>query len=48
MDFAPLLHAMMIIFGFGLVFLTIMGFEQYYLINQKQEPYDLKETIANI
>ena len=48
MDLAPLLHALMIIIGFGIVFLIIMGLEHYYLIKQKQEAYDLKETIANI
>ena len=43
-----LIHALLIIFSFGAIFLIIMTIEHKVLIKQGQAGYDLPETAANI
>ena len=41
-------HAMLIIMSFGVVFVLFMWLEHRILIRQGKEPYDLRETLANM
>ena len=43
-----IIHALLIIMGFGVVFIALMGWENRTLIQQGKGAYDLRETLANM
>ena len=43
-----IIHALLIIMGFGVVFITLMWWENRVLIRQGKDAYDVRETLANM
>lgn len=43
-----IIHALLIIMGFGVVFISLMWWENRVLIRQGKDAYDVRETLANM